>query len=163
MTRKLDWKAAIWAAIIAGLVFMMLEMALTVMLQGQSAWGPPRMIAAMVLGSGVLPPPATFDPMIMMVAMVVHMMVSVALAVVLGLAISRLALHTMASILLGTVFGIVVYLVNFYGFTALFPWFAMARGPISIFSHAMYGAVLGGGYAIIAQNDVGKTEWPTAA
>ena len=55
MTRKLDWKAAIWAAIIAGLVFMMLEMALTVMLQGQSAWGPPRMIAAMVLGSGALP------------------------------------------------------------------------------------------------------------
>lgn len=28
---------------------------------GQSPWGPPRMIAAMALGTGILPPPAHFS------------------------------------------------------------------------------------------------------
>jgi hypothetical protein len=41
---------------------MMLQMGL-VALAGDSPWGPPRMIAAIVMGEGVLPPPATFDLM----------------------------------------------------------------------------------------------------
>ena len=153
MSRKLDWKAAILAGIVAGIAFMMLEMALVKMLQGMSPWGPPRMMAAMVMGKEVLPPPGTFDLTIMTVAMVIHLMLSVLLGVVLGLLISRLTLHVTASILVGAVFGVIVYYVNFYGFTALFPWFAMARGAISIFAHAMFGAILGGVYSAIAQRD----------
>ena len=41
----------------------------------------------------------------------------------------------------GGVFGLVLYLVNFYGFTAVFPWFAMARGGLSIFVHITFGVV----------------------
>jgi hypothetical protein len=48
---------------------------------------------------------------------------------------------------------IVAGIVNFYGMTALFPWFAMARGWITIFSHVMYGAVLGLVYASITRRD----------
>ena len=54
-------KAALWAAIIAGIVFMMLEMIMVPVFMGGSPWGPPRMIAAIGMGKGVLPPPATFD------------------------------------------------------------------------------------------------------
>lgn len=153
MPKALDWKAAFWAGIVAGLAFMMLEMALIMMLQGQSPWGPPRMMAAMVLGQSVLPPPATFDFTIMMVAMMIHLMLSVVLAIVLGFAISRLGLTLIASIVAGAMFGLIVYYVNFYGFVVLFPWFAMARGPISLFSHAMFGAVAGGIYRTIVLHD----------
>jgi len=44
-----------------------------------------------------------------------------------------------------------VYFVNFYGMTAVFPWFAMARGWIGIFAHIVYGAVLGWVYASLAR------------
>jgi biotin transporter BioY len=43
--------------------------------------------------------------------------------------------------------------VDFYLMTAIFPWFAMARGGISIFAHAMFGLVLGWTYHAMAKPD----------
>lgn len=52
---RLNAKAAVWAGLIAGLIFMMMEMIL-VWLTGGSPWGPPRMMAAIVMGdSGECP------------------------------------------------------------------------------------------------------------
>jgi hypothetical protein len=149
MQRKLDLKAAIWTGIIAGAVFMALEMALVMLVMGESPWAPPRMIAAIGMGDGVLPPPATFDPTIFAVAMAIHFVLAIALALVLGWGISRFDLSTVAAVVTGTVFGLAVYVVNFYGFTAVFPWFAMARGPVGIFAHAVFGAVAGGVYHVL--------------
>ncbi len=162
MPTRIDWKAAIWAGVIAGIVFIMLEMALVTFVQGMSPWGPHRMMAAVVMGEGVLPPPETFDLMIVMVAMMVHLVMSILLGVILGFVISRLALNLAASIAAGTLFGVVVYYVNFYGATAMFPWFAMARGQISIFSHAMFGMVAGWLYHAIAVHDARKSAEDTA-
>ena len=166
MPTIIDWKAAIIAGVIAGIVFIMLEMALVMFVQGMSPWGPPRMMAAMVMGKGVLPPmgePATFDFGIMMVAMMIHLMLSIIFGIVLGFIISPLGLSLVASIIVGAVVGIVVYYVDFYGFTSLFPWFAMSRGAISLFSHAMFGAVAGGVYQAIANSDAKKADHPVAA
>jgi hypothetical protein len=52
----------------------------------------------------------------------------------------------------GAFFGLAIYLVNFHLFTAVFPWFAMVRNGISIFSHVMFGAVLGAVYSAMAGN-----------
>lgn len=150
MGRKLDLKAAVWAGLTAGFVFMALEMALVALVMGESPWAPPRMIAAIGLGDGVLPPPASFDPGIFAVAMAIHFALSILLAIVLGWGLSLLNAGIGASLVAGAIFGLVVYYVNFYGFTALFPWFAMARGPIGIFAHAVFGAVAGGVYWALA-------------
>lgn len=158
MNRKLDLKSAIWAGIIAGVVFMMLEMGLVMFVQGESPWAPPRMIAAIGLGKGVLPPPATFDGGIFATAMAIHLALAVVLAIILGWGISRFGLGLAASIGGGAVFGLAVYYVNFYGFTALFPWFAMARGPIGIFAHAVFGAVAGGTYHALESKALRRTE-----
>ncbi len=109
------------------------------------------MIAAMAMGKGVLPPPATFDMGIMMVAMMIHFPMSIILAAVLGWAISHWRMNMMTSLIVGTIFGLVVYFVSFYVMTAIFPWFAMARGGIAIFAHAMFGLVLGWTYYTIAK------------
>lgn len=146
MSSKLDLRAALWAGFAAGVVFMALEMALVALMMGESPWAPPRMIAAIGMGDGVLPPPATFDPAIFAVAMAIHFALAIALAMLLGWGISRFAVGIVASIVGGAIFGLAVYYVNFHGFTALFPWFAMARGPIGIFAHAVFGAVAGGVY-----------------
>lgn len=140
---SINFKSAITAAIIAAIVFMMLEMLLVATIGGGSAWGPPRMMAAMALGKGVLPPPATFDITILMVAMAIHFMFSIILAIVFALIADAARWSLMTCAIAGLVFGIVLYFVNFYGMTAVFPWFAMARGMIPIFAHAMFGLVLG--------------------
>lgn len=146
-------KSASWAAIVAGIVFMMLEMVLVGTVGGGSPWGPPRMIGAIALGSGALPPPATFDLTIMLVAMVIHFALSILLGLILGWIVSRLRLGRIAAIGAGTVFGLAVYFVSFYGFTAVFPWFAMARTPITVFAHIVFGAVLGWAYHALAARE----------
>ncbi|MEO6225099.1 MAG: hypothetical protein ABIO80_04545 [Sphingomicrobium sp.] len=128
----------------------MLEMVLVATVGGGSAWGPPRMIAAMVMGREVLPPPATFALVPMTVAMMIHFVLSIILAAVLGWIISKWRLSLTSSIITSALFGLLIYVVNFYGFTAVWPWFAMARGWISIFAHAMFGLVLGWAYHAIA-------------
>ncbi|TCO77875.1 hypothetical protein [Chromatocurvus halotolerans] len=145
----IDVKATLWAAFIAGAVFMMLEMLMVPVFMGGSPWAPPRMIAAIAMGKGVLPPPPTFDAVIMLVAMLIHFGLSVFLAFLFAF-IARGRAIGMA-IGLGVVFGIVVYLVSFYGMTTIFPWFAKARGWIPIFAHIVYGAVLGLVYVSVAR------------
>ena len=142
---RLDLRAAVWAGIIAGMIFMMLEMVLVFMFMGQSPWGPPRMIAAILLGKEVLPPPDTFDEGIMAVAMVVHFPLSVAYAILLAALMPGAGRG--ATVWGGAVFGLILYLVNFYLFTGIFPWFAMARNWVSVFNHIMFGLVAGWAYA----------------
>jgi len=146
----IDWKAATWAGIIAGMVFLVLEMIMVPVFGGGSPWGPPRMMAAIVLGEGVLPPPATFEVGIIMAAMGLHAVLSIVYAVVFAAVVSRLSFGL--ALILGGFGGLVLYLVNFYGFTALFPWFAMARNWISIFGHVVFGLVAAGAYVAIREH-----------
>ena len=148
---RIDPKAATWSGLIAGVVFMMMEMIL-VAVTGGSPWGPPRMMAAMVMGETVLPPPASFDLVVFMVAMIVHFVLSVILAFPLAWAISRWQLSFGTALALGAAFGLLIYLVNFYPVTAiLFPWFAMARNWITISSHIVFGLVLAWAYLALAR------------
>lgn len=150
MSNKLDWKAVLWSGLIAGAVFMMMEMVLVATIGGGSPWGPPRMIGAILLGSGVLPPPATFDLGALLAAMLIHFPLAVLLAALAGYVISNWKLGLIASIAGGALYGALIYLVSFYGFTAIFPWFASARTPITLFSHLTFGAVLGWTYHALA-------------
>ena len=131
--RHIDWRAGVYAGLIAGVVFLILEMGMVWLFMGESPWAPPRMIAAMVLGEGVLPippdKPATFSLGVVTTAMVIHFILSIVYGVI------------------GAGCGLVIYLVNFYPIAnALFPWFAMARNWISIFAHIVFGAVVGAAY-----------------
>lgn len=101
----------------------------------------------MVLGPGVLPPPADFSMSVMAVAMMIHLPLSMLYGLVLGWAVHRLGMG--AALLGGAAFGLVaVYLVNFYVIAPMvFPWFTEARNWISLVSHVVvFGAVLAGVY-----------------
>ena len=151
MAGSFNLKAAVWAGLIAGVVFMMLEMLLVGTIGGGSPWGPPRMIAAIGMGKDVLPPPASFDLSILIVAMLIHFALAIVLGIVFALIVARWNMGLITMAVAGAAFGMVVYLITFYGFTALFPWFAMARNGISLFSHAMFGLVLGWSYYVLAR------------
>jgi hypothetical protein len=133
------WRAAVGAGLIAGAVFIMFEMIMMPLVMGVSPWGPPRMMAAIVLGEGVLPPPGTFDFGIMMTAMMVHVAFSILYAFIIGFFVQEKSVGSAISI--GAIAGFLLYLINFHGFTALFPWFADARGWVSILGHILFGMV----------------------
>ncbi|MBA2547662.1 MAG: hypothetical protein H0V16_04270 [Burkholderiaceae bacterium] len=133
--------AVLVASIIAGLLVAIMEMVLGAVVLGQPWYGLLHMIAAIGMGpSGVLPPPPSFDIGVAAVAMPIHMV----LAVIYGLILCTLLLALRSSLawIIGLIFGIALYYVNFYGFTALFPWFADGRGWIAFVSHAAFGLVL---------------------
>ena len=102
------------------------------------------MIAAIGMGRDVLPPPATFDPVVFMVAMAIHFLLSIVLAVVFAQVAGRLS--TPLAIAAGAAFGLAIYALHFYGFTSVFPWFAMARNGITIASHLAFGIALAWSY-----------------
>lgn len=148
MYANTDWSAAVWSGIIAGAVFMMMQMLLVMMVQGQSPWAPPRMIAAMVLGQDVLPPPADFELKIMMTAIMIRFPLSIMLGLFTGWVVHRMT--TPRAVIAGGAIGLAVYVVNFYLVApAVFPWFAQAQGWVSAMNHIIFGMVLGGTYAAL--------------
>lgn len=144
----IDWQAAVWAALISGAVFLMLEMLMVRIFLGMSPWGPPHMIAAMVMGPDVLPQSgswAPFDFGVAMVAMLVHFPLSFIYGVIGGWIVHRMAMT--ATLLVGAAFGLAIYLVNFLVVAPIaFPWFEMARNWVTIFAHIVFGVVLTGVY-----------------
>lgn len=110
------------------------------------------MIAAIVMGRGVLPMPGggppTFDFGVFAVAMLVHSVLSVLFACVLAAIVNRMTLWT--ALLAGAIFGVALYIVNFYIFTAVFPWFAMGRTWVTVFSHVSFGIAAAWTYRALA-------------
>lgn len=149
--RTPHWMAAAYAGLIAGLVFLILEMVL-VTLAGDSLWGPVRMIGAIALGQDVLPPPATFAFSVFIMALVVHFILAVVYSLILSVIIFRL--EEWIGLLAGAAFGLLLYWINFYGFTEIFPWFADARGGISIFAHLVFGVVTAWSYKELAKKEI---------
>jgi uncharacterized membrane protein YagU involved in acid resistance len=143
-----DWKAGVWAGVIAGVVFMMLEMSMVWLFMGESPWAPPHMIAAMALGKDVLPQPGTwapFDMKILITAMLVHFPLSIAYGLIGAWLMHRF--DWLGALAIGAAFGLAIYLLNFYLIApAAFPWFEMARNWISVLAHVIFGAVLGVSY-----------------
>jgi uncharacterized membrane protein YagU involved in acid resistance len=66
------------------------------------------------VGQGVLPPPATFDAMILLAAMAVHFVLSLVYAFIFAWIVSRWQMVTARTLGLGLVFSLVIYVVNFY-------------------------------------------------
>lgn len=149
MNYSINYPRAIVAGLVAGLVFAIMEMALVATALGGSAWAPPRMMAAIVMGTDVLPPPASFDAVIVTIGMIVHFVLSAILGIVIALIVGRMSLG--AGVAVGVLLGLVIYLVNFYGFTAAFPWFANARNWVTIVSHLVFGGVTAGYYLAAAR------------
>ncbi|MDQ3309584.1 MAG: hypothetical protein M3497_05605 [Gemmatimonadota bacterium] len=141
-SQSIDWSAAIWAGVIAGTVFLMMEMFLMPLFGfAPSIWAPPRMIGAIGLGESALPPPATFDLGVVMVAMMIHFATSILFAIVVALIIRSLGMG--AAIAVGVVAALLLYVFVFYIMTAgPWPWFANARNWLSIVVHIVFGALV---------------------
>src|SRR3569833_3176455 len=86
-------------------------------------------------------------PRRMAAASVVHFSLSVVCSFILAVAIARRRMRT--SLLIGAVFGLLLYVVNMYGFTHLFPWFEIARDWITLVTHVAFGLAAAGVYTLL--------------
>jgi hypothetical protein len=143
----LDWRCALGAGFIGGLALVLCDIVLVPLLLGQSVWGPPRYIAAIALGPSVLPPPAAFDLGVMSVAAVIHFGLSILYAIPLAYVIHRT--RRFPAVIAGAFIGLDIYLLNFFLFAGLFPWFAAERNGLSAATHLLYGLVAAGAYEIL--------------
>jgi hypothetical protein len=151
-TAGVDARAAIYAGVAAGILATALQIVLWAIFTDAIPailYRDSRFAAAIVLGPGVLPPPASFDPGIMMIAAVVHFALAIAYALLLAWLIANLRMRT--SLVVGAAFGLSVYALNMYGFTAVFPWFASSRDWITTLTHLVFGMVLAAVYRIAAK------------
>lgn len=133
--------AAAVGGIVAGIVSTLVQLILWQLFTDalpDILWRDARLTAAVLLGPRVLPPPATFDWLAMAVATVIHFGLSLVYGVVFC-AVARLLGWRWPAVT-GALLGIVLYGVNLYGFTGLFPWFAVARDWITLAAHAAFGA-----------------------
>ena len=141
-----DWRAAILSGLFAGVAFFLLQMALTALLLG-SPWVFARMTAAMVLGRGVLPPPATFDLGIVATAFALHMVLSLAYASLIAYVIHRGGL--VIGVVGGAALGLALYAINYWTFAHWFTWFLDLKSGIALLSHIVFGALAGGLYELL--------------
>lgn len=151
---QLDWRAAVLSGVIAGAVFLMLGALLMAVTAGASLLEPPRMVAAIILGRGALQSAQPYSVGNVLAAFVVHFSLAIVLALVLGLIMTSFKLDSsmgMAS-LTGGAFAVTVYLINFYGMTRFFPWFAEARNWASVFAHIAFGIVAANLYMRLERN-----------
>ncbi|MEX3945842.1 hypothetical protein AB4Y44_41295 [Paraburkholderia sp. BR10937] len=157
---QLDWRAAVLAGVIAGTVFLVLGVVLMALTTGGSLLEPPRMVAAIILGRGALQSPQAFTLGIVLVAFVVHFALAIVFTLVLGLIMTSFNLDSsmgMAS-LAGCAFAVAVYLINFYGMTRLFPWFAESRNLAGVIVHIVFGVVAANLYMRLVRNTSRRTK-----
>ena len=136
----LSWRAVLFSAMVAGTVATLVQLlfwwVFWDVLPG-ILYRDARLTAAIVLGRGVLPPPATFDAKVFVVATFIHFALSFVYCVVLAILVGRRSRGRASAI--GAGFGALLFVVNMYGFTLVFPWFAVARDWITLSSHMVFG------------------------
>ena len=145
-------KALVLSGLAAGAVYFVLEMLMARFVLGVNPWVPTRMIAAVTQGTVVLPPPYGFDLSITLAAIVQHVALSLVYALIFAFFAKGRSIVTATA--LGIAFGLALYVINFYGFTSLFPWFVAARNWGTVLTHLNFGAVLGATYAYLASHEV---------
>src|SRR5439155_22185143 len=91
-------------------------------------------------GPSALSPANTFDVKIVGTAVAIHMALAILYGVILAFIVARLDMAW--AIIVGGIYGLALYYINFYGFAAAFPWFADARGGVSIFTHIVQSGLM---------------------
>jgi hypothetical protein len=112
-----------------------------------------RLTATLLMGTGVLHPPSTPQWDILAVATLIHFSLSVAYAMIPAYLAGRL--RTGPSLVSGAVYGLAIYVVNLYGFTVLFPWFAVDRDWVTALTHLVFGVALVGGCRLFSSSVIG--------
>ncbi|KAA0180287.1 Sodium:proline symporter [Cupriavidus sp. H18C1] len=150
-----DWSAAAVSGLAAGALLLVLELFWSTMIAGTNPWPTTRMIAAIVMGPDVLQS-GMFSVATVTAALVIHFVLGAVLGMILAAIMAPFQLDSSLgmALLVGAVFGLVIYVINFYGMTRFFPWFADARGWHTLFGNIVFGMCAAAAYWKLESKDV---------
>lgn len=143
-------RAAIISGLVAGAAFLTVEMSLIAIFSKVDAWLPVRIIASIAIGKDVLLSALlynlnttgmeiAYNIAVLTIALILHFAMSIVYSFVIGgLCMVR---NLGVALGIGAVIGLIIYLINFYGFTTIYPWFEKGRNIISLFAHILFGIV----------------------
>lgn len=155
----MDWRAALLAGLIAGALTLLLRMILWAAVTGGSAWTPFYHAAAILMGPDSFAPAGAPEFGVVAVGTLVHLTLSVFYTIILAFIIHRWGL--VVGIIGGALFGVALYLINYYTFTFLFPWFYPLRSWLVFVAHVFFGAAAGGIYEAL-ERDIYVADEPEA-
>ena len=104
MRQLVDWSAALWAGLIAGLAFLLINVLLMWLAMGAHPWLFMEYLASLVLGSEVLELPPTFSGLELACSLGIHFFLSLLYAMLIAYVIHRGGIYT--GIIGGAVLGL---------------------------------------------------------
>jgi hypothetical protein len=141
--RSPNWVVAIVSGFAAGAVLMVLDLLWSTFVTG-GPWRTSRMLAPIFLGPGSAQAAEDqFSFSVVAMALAVHYVLGMGFGMILAAIMTPLNLDSTPTkaLVTGAVFGLVLYLVNFYGVVSVLPWLADLRGWATIAAHLVFGAV----------------------
>jgi hypothetical protein len=145
MEQLVDWRAAIIASVVAGIVFLLIQMIGQAMINGGSIWTFPRYVAAIIMGEEVLL--GDLNVAVILVGIVLHLV----LAIIFGLILAGI-IHEwdlLVGIIVGALFGLALYAINYYTMNRFFPWFYPVTTWLDITAHVLFGITAGAIYELL--------------
>lgn len=145
--KVVDWKAVLWAGLIAGTVFLLVNLFVVPPIMGGNFWISTRLVASVLLGQDVLAPPATFHAGALLAAILVHYVLALAMAAIIAFVVHRGGL--VGGVVGGALLGLAFYFIDYYTFSYFFPQFFAMRHWAVVASHVLFGALAGGVYELL--------------
>jgi hypothetical protein len=143
-----DASSAISAALAAGSVVLIAWIACSMAIYDEPAWKLPRMMAAMILGPGVLEPEDEPDVTVVATGFVLHFVLALSFGTILALLLRGVRDGLAASA--GALFGVGLYALDLHAMTAFFPWFAPLRTLDTLAAHVLFGIAAATAYRDLA-------------
>jgi hypothetical protein len=143
--QRLDWSAVIWAGLFSGFVMLLVSILLPWIFLGDPLLIV-RIMASVMLGPAVISAQVGLPPGIYVVALVTHFGLSVLFALLISLIFHRWGI--VVGFLGGAVIGAVVYFMNYYTFSLIFPWIFPYRNWMLLLAHIFFGALAGASYEL---------------
>jgi hypothetical protein len=151
MKLAIHWRVAIYAGIAAGIIASLVQIILWWIFWDvlpEIMYRDVRLTAAIILGRSALAPPFMFDGSLLLIATLIHFALSITYSVILAGLIFRCG--RLVLLLVGICYGLMLFWINMYGFTIIFPWFDVARDWITMLSHIVFGLSCAGIYCRLA-------------
>jgi hypothetical protein len=142
--RAPNWIVAAVSGFAAGAVLMVLDLIWSSLVDPGGPWRTSHMIAPIILGTdtGRLTS-FNFEHHVVAIALAVHYALGIVFGLVLASVMAPLHLDATVrrALVTGAVFGLILYVVNFFGMVRWFPWLADLRGWPTIAAHLVFGMV----------------------
>jgi len=136
--------AAMAAGLVAGIAYLVALSVMGSIVDGDGVWTPFHRIAAMLMGPSTLESADAFDANVVFSALAVH----AGLSMIYGLVMASLLVEfpPRNAPWIGVACGALLYVVNYYGFTGLYPWMTEMRGGVTFFAHLVFGGLVASCY-----------------